>query len=663
MRNSTEYRVQLGNLHCSAGNFALAAGAFGNPRYLDSVDRKTRRWSLRRGLLQSRRVGLSAAMDLASFDPVSLPIARVLDEARLADQSARVHEILTVAIEEHGRHPWLLLNLAWQKGLDGDRHAKAALAAEAMNLAPEIPLVVSDVLWQLLDSDYDAQMLGIIAGLSEKMQDSSELRAAIGDCYDSWRLHGHTASGYGTVGLKAWRARRRRTARLLSGWRFSRLRSTAMAREQALLSGVPLPASQLAALSQLSLPGAVEAATRGELGAYRTGSRYRLLYKLETPRMWTDWSVLRTWVVAVAGGTFAAEYLLWPSTGVLGHVAVAASTTVAVALGVWIAFARMSRWATRLTTAVVSGTSAGLLLWFHGQWQLGGGLALAGVAGAILTVATADALFFSARRLLSARWQRWHAETGALTLILDLIGALDTKRARRDTSERRKWLTALEQLAVTAERYLPYALRSGDPDSQDAITARCRSAAAVLRDLKRTAAMPNEESLHAMTGHLNSLAVALASGNFDRWPMPQSAIPVTPVKRPLWWRLMQIGRTTLVIIGPPLVAFLVPHVAPVTGPGLGWLQSASLVWALLAAVVALDPALSDRIAKMRAMLSLLRDAMPPGGVGSQPGNQNSTDRAERDVPDLGAGPTASSPARPPTTRTTRTTYRRVPRRR
>ena len=140
----------------------------------------------------------------------------------------------------------------------------------------------------------------------------------------------------------------------------------------------------------------------------------------------------------------------------------------------------------------------------------------------------------------------------------------------------------------------------------------------MLRDLKRTAAMPNEESLHAMTGHLNSLAVALASGNFDRWPMPQSAIPVTPVKRPLWWRLMQIGRTTLVIIGPPLVAFLVPHVAPVTGPGLGWLQSASLVWALLAAVVALDPALSDRIAKMRAMLSLLRDAMPPGGVGTSP---------------------------------------------
>ncbi len=247
-------------------------------------------------------------------------------------------------------------------------------------------------------------------------------------------------------------------------------------------------------------------------------------------------------------------------------------------------------------------------------------------------------------------------------MLLDLIGALAAERVRTGASERRDWLTALEQLAVTAERDLPYALRSGDPDSQDTITARCRAAAAGLRDLKHTVALPDEESWHAMTGQLKGLAAALASGDFERWPVPQAAVPVPLVKRPLWWRLVQVGRTILVIIGPPLVAFLVPHVAPVTGPGLGWLQSASLVWALLAAIVALDPALSDRIAKMRAMLSLLRDAGPPSDTASQPGTQGLAD-TERDTPGLVARSAAASSARRPVTRMPGTTSRRVPRRR
>src|SRR5260370_27904228 len=128
MRNTTECRVQLGNLHYYSGNFALAADAFGSRRYLDKVDRKTRRRSRRRALLRSRQAGITQAMDLGTFDPVPLPIARVLDEAgRMADQPARVREVVRTALEEHGRHPWLLLELAWSKGRDGDRHASAAL--------------------------------------------------------------------------------------------------------------------------------------------------------------------------------------------------------------------------------------------------------------------------------------------------------------------------------------------------------------------------------------------------------------------------------------------------------------------------------------------------------------------------------------------------------
>ena len=65
---------------------------------------------------------------------------------------------------------------------------------------------------------------------------------------------------------------------------------------------------------------------------------------------------------------------------------------------------------------------------------------------------------------------------------------------------------------------------------------------------------------------------------------------------------------------PPLVAYLLPLVIPLSGPGLSWLRFATIVWALLGILIALDPAWTDRIAKMRQGLDLLRNAAPPKGA-------------------------------------------------
>jgi hypothetical protein len=62
---------------------------------------------------------------------------------------------------------------------------------------------------------------------------------------------------------------------------------------------------------------------------------------------------------------------------------------------------------------------------------------------------------------------------------------------------------------------------------------------------------------------------------------------------------MQITRTVLVILAPPLVAFLLPLVAPLSGLGVAWLRLATLVWALLATIIALDPGISEKISQMR----------------------------------------------------------------
>src|SRR5260370_35494059 len=115
-----------------------------------------------------------------------------------------------------------------------------------------------------------------------------------------------------------------------------------MAGGQGRLSSMAVPAPRGAALTQLALAPAVEAATRGDLGSYRAGFGSRSMY--EIPSIWMGWSARRAWVAAVAGGTFAAEYLRWPSAGILGHVTVAASATAAGALGVWGVHGGISRW-------------------------------------------------------------------------------------------------------------------------------------------------------------------------------------------------------------------------------------------------------------------------------------------------------------------------------
>jgi hypothetical protein len=171
----------------------------------------------------------------------------------------------------------------------------------------------------------------------------------------------------------------------------------------------------------------------------------------------------------------------------------------------------------------------------------------------------------------------------------------------------------LERLAVGVERDFPHALASGDPNSQRAIEAHARGAAAALRWMKETIALPNEISWGELTDQLTGLARALAVHDFSNWPAPLPEVTVKRPPRPPWRRAMDAGRTVLVIFAPPLVAFLLPLVAPLSGPGVPWLRFATTVWALLGTIIALDPDWSNRIAKMREWIDLVRSATPPAG--------------------------------------------------
>ena len=213
-RQTVEARVFAGNLHRYAGNFALAATAYGDPRDLDRYDRKSRRRCARRALLRRLRAASRDdvdAIDPSSFDPVPSGIAQVLDRAAtLIDEPARMRELAKAALEEHGRHPRLLLVLAEAEGLYGDRHASAALAAEAMRAAPKDPLTVAEGINELWLADYDADALRAITDLSEQLNSSPAIRRTAGGIYRYWRLRAHAVTAFGRSGLEArrWRMRR-----------------------------------------------------------------------------------------------------------------------------------------------------------------------------------------------------------------------------------------------------------------------------------------------------------------------------------------------------------------------------------------------------------------------------------------------------------------------
>jgi hypothetical protein len=129
--------------------------------------------------------------------------------------------------------------------------------------------------------------------------------------------------------------------------------------------------------------------------------------------------------------------------------------------------------------------------------------------------------------------------------------------------------------------------------------------------MKETIALPAETSWRELTDQLSDLARALAGHDFSSWPPPLPEVTAKRPARPPWRRAMDAARTAVVIFAPPLVAFLLPLATPLSGPGVPWLRFATTVWALLGIIIALDPDWSNRIAKMRQWLDLMRTATPP----------------------------------------------------
>jgi tetratricopeptide (TPR) repeat protein len=613
-RQTVEARVTTGDLHRYAGNFALAAAAYGDPRDLERFDRKSRRRCVRRSLLRrwrprpAGRIDLTP-IDLASFDPVAPAIAHVLDRVTQHNEPpAKLREICHAAIHEHGRHPRLLLALADVELGYGDRHTGAAMAAEAMRDAPEDPLIVAACIRDLRFAGYHADALRTIRDLSEQLKRSPAICETAGAAYQDWRLWGHAADAFGRGMLRAYWRRRRRSCWWRSGGPISWIRSWIISYENTLLSKLELPEWQAAALTALPLPASLREAIRGDQATYHMALTHRRQFLPTVLEAWLMWiGGLASTVIAFATFTLV-ERLHWPSATMTHGLVVAALITAADVATAWVVDRHIRRWGTRIALAAAAGIGAAVLVRLPGQLAFGAGLALAAAACVTVVAYSLRQALRIGLRIRMVRWQRWHAESDVLSVLLALLGQLMAPQQRRDTSARRSWMADLERAAVTIERVLPFALRSGDPDSHKAIVARANGAATALRRMKQLVALPQEAQWQDLINQLTGLVTALGRDDFTSWPPPVAVVAAPRPPRTLRVRLMINARTVLVIFLPPLVAYLLPLALPLTGPGLSWLRFASIVWALLGTMIILDPAWADRVVKMREGLDLLRRA-------------------------------------------------------
>jgi hypothetical protein len=617
-RQAVEARVCAGELHLRAGNFALAVAAYGDPRDLDGFDRKRRRRCVRRASAQRLRSAVAAdvePIDPRTFDPMPPMIASVIDRGTsLVDEPIKLRELVEAAIKEHGRHPWLLLALAEVEEIQEDRHACAAAATEAMRSAPEDPLIVADAIRKLSFAGYGADALRAITDLSEDLTRSPVVRRTAGEAYRAWRLWGHAVTAFGRSGLEAPFWQMRRSSWWRSGGPLQAIRS---AEGSALSSALVLPAPQAAALSALSLPVSIADAVRGDLSAYHMTRTCWTAFQFKVFDAWLRLIVLPASTVVVFAGLTIAELMRWPSAGLVSSLTAAALATAIEVTAVMVVEALPRRWFASIGVALASAVGATFLLRAREHLAFGAGLALASLAIVIAGTNVLRLVVGFGSRVRMARWQRRQAEIGVLSAILDLLGEFIIPGRRRDGYVRRGWIADLERVAVTIERDLPDALRSGDHESQGVIVAYARSAAAVLREMKKVVALPDAAGWQALRDQLSGMAGALACNDFGNWPPPVTDFAVARSLRPWWRSVVQAMRTALVIFMPPLVAYLLPLAIPLNGPGLSWLRFASVVWALLG-IITLDPAWNDRIARMRQGLDLFLRASPPKSTTNSP---------------------------------------------
>lgn len=215
-------------------------------------------------------------------------------------------------------------------------------------------------------------------------------------------------------------------------------------------------------------------------------------------------------------------------------------------------------------------------------------------------------------------------------ILTSLVMALDNLRgADTSLSSEQRWTSA--QMVETAARRIEVDLMRNlptrDPVTGEWATTVAREAAQALRVVDKRLLTGQGTVEHVVT-ELRRAVRAIATGEYGG--LRRMACPRTPERQPSWKeRALSIARA-VVIMGLPVlgIAVLYPIVG-VTGSAYRTALLVGLGWAALYLLLALDPALREKVEFARSLLGTpgKRESPEPTGANREPKNTDPKNQA------------------------------------
>jgi hypothetical protein len=194
-----------------------------------------------------------------------------------------------------------------------------------------------------------------------------------------------------------------------------------------------------------------------------------------------------------------------------------------------------------------------------------------------------------------------------LDTALRVLDGLDTPARQRDPSLRLRWAVELEDAASLLTKSLVPPAYLSYLSSRDWLTQRLAGWAEALYQVQREILAPNSGARHNVQRILRHEIRCLAAGDLGSlaWRRP----PARPPRRVTLRRQAIASVRTFIVAALPLATVLAAQpVLHISSPVFSWARIAAGIWALFYVVIALDPAIGDKVDTARTLIGTLRDS-------------------------------------------------------
>jgi hypothetical protein len=247
------------------------------------------------------------------------------------------------------------------------------------------------------------------------------------------------------------------------------------------------------------------------------------------------------------------------------------------------------------------------------------GIGWAAIAGSLaISVAIISFLMISNEQvpLVLSGWRlrrlrKEYARSAMLDRLLDLVEEISVPANRIDFQMRGHWIFYLEDIALTMEKSLAPTVAATDPATREWVQHRQAGAVAAVRRMKREIISSRPGSWPRLLNILRQQIDAVATGDLARlrWVTP----PALEQRRRS--RIAQaMGALRVVVVAcVPVIVIIAAEPFLALSPAIdSWIKIAGLIWAIISILIAVDPAVRDKLETAQVLSQLFRDSRPAG---------------------------------------------------